>query len=106
MEPESEQKVVLIDGGFQETGDDVVTHIKSYYGTTLIDAVVSTHPDQDHVNGLHVVLDELIVEELWIHKPWEHNQWTGRKVRGWTGNGRKHWSALEGESRERGRPRR
>ena len=70
----SEQKVVLIDGGFQKTGDDVVTHIKSYYGTTTIDAVVSTHPDQDHVNGLHVVLDELTVKELWIHKPWEHNQ--------------------------------
>ena len=75
----SEQKVVLIDGGFQETGEDVVTHIKSYYGTTIIDAVVSTHPDQDHVNGLHVVLDELTVKELWIHKPWEHNQGLAEK---------------------------
>jgi len=70
----NEQKVVLIDGGFQETGQDVVDHIKDYYGTTFVDAVVSTHPDQDHVNGLHVVLDELTVKELWIHKPWEHNQ--------------------------------
>ena len=69
-----QQKVVLIDGGFQETGKDVIAHIKSYYGTTIIDAVVSTHPDQDHVNGLHVILDEMTVKELWIHKPWEHNQ--------------------------------
>ena len=75
----SEQRVVLIDGGFQETGEDVVTHIKSYYGTTSIDAVVSTHPDQDHVNGLHVVLDELTVKELWIHKPWEHNEGLAEK---------------------------
>ena len=75
----SEQKVVLIDGGFQETGHEVVTHIKNYYGTTMIDAVVSTHPDQDHVNGLHVVLDELTVKELWIHKPWEHNQGLAEK---------------------------
>ena len=75
----SEQKVVLIDGGFQETGGDVVTHIKNYYGTTILDAVVSTHPDQDHVNGLHVVLDELNVKELWIHKPWEHNQGLAEK---------------------------
>lgn len=74
-----EQKVVLIDGGFQETGQDVVDHIKDYYGTTLLDAVVSTHPDQDHVNGLHVVLDELTVEQLWIHKPWEHNQGLAEK---------------------------
>ena len=70
----SEQKVVLIDGGFKNSGDDVVNHIKSYYGTTIIDAVVSTHPDQDHVNGLHIVFDELTVGQLWIHKPWEHNQ--------------------------------
>lgn len=75
----SEQNVVLIDGGFQESGDDVVTHIKSYYGTTSIDAVVSTHPDQDHVNGLHVVLDELTVNELWIHKPWQHNRGLAEK---------------------------
>ena len=39
-----------------------------------IDAVISTHPDQDHINGLDVVLDELSVQQLWIHKPWEHNQ--------------------------------
>ena len=68
-----EQKVVLIDGGFQDSGQDVVNHIKRFYGTTSIDAVVSTHPDQDHVNGLHVVLDEMSVEQLWMHKPWEHN---------------------------------
>ena len=74
-----EQKVVLIDGGFQDTGQDVVEHITRYYGTALVDAVVSTHPDQDHVNGLHVVLDDLTVKELWIHKPWEHNQGLAEK---------------------------
>ena len=70
----NEQTVVLIDGGFRETGDDVVNHIQTFYQTSEIDVVVSTHPDQDHVNGLHVVLDELSVNELWIHKPWEHNE--------------------------------
>ena len=75
----NQQKVVIIDGGFQETGKDVITHIKKYYGTTTIDAVVSTHPDQDHVNGLHVILDELTVRQLWIHKPWEHNRGLAKK---------------------------
>ena len=75
----SEQKVVIIDGGFRDTGQDVVDHIKNYYGTETVDAVISTHPDQDHVNGLDVVLDELSVSELWIHKPWEHNQGLARK---------------------------
>ena len=69
-----EQKVVIIDGGFSETGEEVVDHIKKYYRTDAIDAVISTHPDQDHINGLDVVLDELKVRELWIHKPWEHNR--------------------------------
>ena len=75
----SEQKIVLIDGGFRETGEGVVHHIKTFYKTDLVDAVVSTHPDQDHVNGLHVVLDELTVKELWIHKPWKHNQGLAEK---------------------------
>ena len=69
-----EQRVVIIDGGFHDSGNDVVAHVKQYYGTDRIDAVVSTHPDQDHVNGLQVVLDELSVAQLWIHKPWEHNE--------------------------------
>ena len=69
-----EQRVVIIDGGFRDSGNDVVAHVKKYYKTDIIDAVISTHPDQDHVNGLHVVLEELSVKQLWIHKPWEHNE--------------------------------
>ena len=68
------QRVVIIDGGFRDFGNDIVAHVKKYYKTDKIDAVISTHPDQDHVNGLHVVLEELSVEQLWIHKPWEHNE--------------------------------
>ena len=75
----NEQRVVLIDGGFRESGQDVVNHIKSHFGTASVDAVISTHPDQDHVNGLHVVLDQLSVSELWIHKPWEHNRGISEK---------------------------
>ena len=72
--PREKQTVVVIDGGFRDSGQDVVDHIKKYYKTDLIDAVISTHPDQDHINGLDVVLDALTVHQLWIHKPWEHNQ--------------------------------
>ena len=75
----NEQKVVIINGGFQATGQYIVDHIKQYYQTRLIDAVVSTHPDQDHVNGLHTVLDELDVKELWMHQPWERNRGLAEK---------------------------
>ena len=62
-----EQRIVLIDGGFHDTAQDVINHIKTYYRTTLLDAVVSTHPDQDHINGLVNVIDEFSVKQLWIH---------------------------------------
>ncbi len=71
--PRDQQRVVIIDGGFRDSGQVVVDHIKSNYGTDLVDVVISTHPDQDHINGLEIVLDELSVQQLWIHKPWEHN---------------------------------
>ena len=72
--PRRQQRIVLIDGGFHDSGQGVVDHIQKYYGTTSLDAVISTHPDQDHVNGLDVVIDQLTVRQLWIHKPWEHNK--------------------------------
>ena len=68
-----EQTVVVVDGGFKESGEALVEHIKKYYKTENVDIVVSTHPDQDHVNGLHVVLEELSVGELWIHKAWDRS---------------------------------
>lgn len=64
------QRVVLIDGGFKETGNNIVEHIKSYYLTDTIDLVICSHPDNDHVSGLEVVLQELAVKELWMHRPW------------------------------------
>lgn len=69
-----EQTVVVIDGGFKDTGDKLVEHIRQYYGTSQVDLVINTHPDQDHINGLETVLNELDVTELWIHQPWLHNQ--------------------------------
>lgn len=68
-----QQHVVVIDGGFQDSGHQLSNHVKTYYGTDIIDAVVSTHADQDHINGLEAVLDQLRVRELWIHQPWHHN---------------------------------
>lgn len=68
----SEQTVVVIDGGFKESGMELVQHIRKYYGTDRVDLVVSTHPDTGHVSGLEMVLTELEVGCLWMHQPWEH----------------------------------
>ena len=79
--PRHEQTVVVIDGGFTSTGDKVVEHIRSHFQTDTVDIVISTHPDQDHINGLQTVLTELVVRELWIHQPWNHNQKLAEKFK-------------------------
>jgi len=66
----ADQKIVVIDGGYQDSGKALVELIRNTYGSNRVDLVVSTHPDNDHVSGLHVVLEELEVGELWMHRPW------------------------------------
>src|SRR5438552_11720815 len=66
------ERVVVIDGGFKDSGKDLVEFIRQYYRTSRVDIVVSTHPDNDHVSGLEVVVEELTVGELWMHRPWRH----------------------------------
>jgi beta-lactamase superfamily II metal-dependent hydrolase len=69
----SEQTVIVIDGGYTANGEAMVGHLREYYKTDRVDLVVSTHPDQDHVTGLEVVLEELKVDQLLMHLPWKHS---------------------------------
>lgn len=69
-----QQTVVVIDGGFKDSGSALVQHIRQYYKTSVVDAVISTHPDGDHGSGLTTVLDELTVKNLLMHLPWKHTQ--------------------------------
>jgi beta-lactamase superfamily II metal-dependent hydrolase len=64
--------VVVIDAGFTAVGEDVVNHLATYYGTSTIDLVISTHPDADHINGLKTVVQQCTVGELMMHLPWLH----------------------------------
>lgn len=81
----SEQQVVVVDAGFEESGKALVERLRKYYGTNRADLVISTHPDNDHLSGLRVVLEELEVGQLWMHLPWNHspaiqNLFTDRRV--------------------------
>jgi len=66
----SQQYVMVVDGGYQENGDDIVNHIAKFYGTNKIDLVLCTHADQDHIGGLATVLEKMDVKELALHTPW------------------------------------
>jgi beta-lactamase superfamily II metal-dependent hydrolase len=69
-----EQTVVVIDGGYKDNGQAMVDHIKEHFDTEKVDLIISTHPDQDHINGLQAVIEQLEVTKLWIHQPWTHNE--------------------------------
>lgn len=65
--------VHVVDGGFQETGPEVLDHLRKYYGGTAVSRVVLTHPDGDHAGGLRTVLEECSVVAgggLWMLRPW------------------------------------
>lgn len=68
------QTIIIIDGGFRETGEKLVDFIKAIYKSDKVDLIISTHPDTDHLSGLNPILEELKVGELWMHKPWERQE--------------------------------
>ncbi len=64
--------VGIIDAGFQPNGEALVEHITGVYGTDKVDFVISTHPDEDHINGMGIVMRNLNVRYLLIHRPAAH----------------------------------
>ncbi len=68
-----EQFVCVVDGGFAESGDDIVNHIKQYYGTDFINLIINTHPHNDHLGGLFNVIDKCKVNSIIMNMPWSHN---------------------------------
>lgn len=66
------QEVIVIDGGTKDSGEKQVEHIKQFYNTSIVNHVVSTHPDVDHASGLSGVMENLNVRNLWLHQPWNY----------------------------------
>jgi beta-lactamase superfamily II metal-dependent hydrolase len=66
-------RVIVIDGGTEDSGNALVEHLKTEYGkNTVVDHAISTHPDIDHASGLRKVLEQFPVNNLWIHPLWHH----------------------------------
>lgn len=55
---------ILIDGGNNGKGDDVVRYLKAL-GVGRLTAVIATHPDADHIGGLDTVLEAFDVDQVY-----------------------------------------
>ncbi|MET0960860.1 MAG: MBL fold metallo-hydrolase [Psychrobacillus psychrotolerans] len=56
-------KNLLLDGGTKEAGKDVVNYLRTH-GVEKLDYVVATHPDADHIGGLHSVLNSKSIKNF------------------------------------------
>lgn len=69
-------KGVLIDGGGNpisdfDVGENVVSPVLWNLGFRTLEAVIATHPDSDHMEGLIAVIDNFQVEQLWLNLPYD-----------------------------------
>ena len=55
---------VLIDGGYENTGDELVEYLLEQ-GVEELSLVVSTHMHRDHLGGLPAVLEAFPVQRIW-----------------------------------------
>jgi beta-lactamase superfamily II metal-dependent hydrolase len=64
-------RLMLIDGGFADTGEKIVNHLKYQFGPDVVlEDVLVTHSDGDHASGVRTVLEEIPVNNLHLHIPW------------------------------------
>lgn len=54
---------ILIDGGNNDKGDDVVRYLQALHVNDL-EVMIATHPDADHIGGLDTVLSNVVVKSV------------------------------------------
>lgn len=69
-----EQMVITIDGGTKDSGQKLVDHIKTHFGTTSVNIAFLSHPDGDHASGVSEILENLTVNQVVMHRPWTHSK--------------------------------
>jgi beta-lactamase superfamily II metal-dependent hydrolase len=72
-----QQHVIIIDGGYSTTKDELKNHLDKYYnckinGKYVINLVILSHPDLDHVSGIVELLkdDDFKIYNIVANFPW------------------------------------
>lgn len=76
----SDGEAMLIDAGYEETSDMVISYLKQQ-GVTELKYVVLTHGDKDHVGGMAAVLSAFTVDQLYVNPRSEKSDWYSNMVR-------------------------
>ena len=73
-------KIAVYDTGFQVHGEEMVKHLNKYYfddpynqkqrNEKIIDCVILSHSDQDHVSGTEEIFKNFRVKCLYMNRPW------------------------------------
>lgn len=68
--------VGIVDGGFQTHGEALTELLNTYYfqgkEKKIIDFVICSHPHDDHIQGLKIILEKFTVKALYMNRPWKH----------------------------------
>ncbi|ECB7942014.1 competence protein ComEC [Salmonella enterica subsp. enterica serovar Kottbus] len=72
--PYQEQIINLVDGGYSGTAENITLFMQKWYNTNIIDNIILTHGDKDHITGLIKILEagEIEVKRLWAIFPWDY----------------------------------
>lgn len=62
-----DDKIMLIDAGNKENGDDIVSYIKML-GKDKIDYLIATHPHSDHIGGMERVVNKFDIGNVYMPK--------------------------------------
>lgn len=67
--------IAIIDGGYSQDGQSIIDYLVKKYGNEdkiVVDVVINTHPDLDHISGLKTILesDLVKVKSLVFNRPW------------------------------------
>lgn len=77
LDEDQKPTIIVVDGGYKETGEKIIAYLK-ILNISVIDLVINTHPDIDHISGLIRLFEEesLTIKKLIMNRPWRDSNIT------------------------------